>query len=86
MYDIKWIRENPEAFDPGLKRRRLEPLSRELLALDEHARFGAHRRIAIRHLEQAQARRNAASKEIGEAKAKKDEATARNSMIGSGGA
>ena len=35
MYDIKWIRENPEAFDNGLKRRGLEPLSAKLLALDE---------------------------------------------------
>ena len=70
MYDIKWIRENPEAFDSGLKRRGLEPLSAKLLALDET------RRALITKLEQAQARRNAASKEIGQAKAKKDEATA----------
>ena len=69
MYDIKWIRENPEAFDTGLKRRGLEPLSAKLLALDET------RRALITTLEQAQARRNAASKEIGQAKAKKDEAT-----------
>jgi seryl-tRNA synthetase len=70
MYDIKWIRENPEAFDRGLKRRGLEPLSAKLIALDEK------RRGAIMKSEQAQARRNAASKEIGAAKAKKDEATA----------
>ena len=25
MYDIKWIRENPNAFDRGLKRRGLQP-------------------------------------------------------------
>ena len=67
MYDIKWIRENPEAFDGGLKRRGLEPLSGKLLALDEK------RRAAITTFEQAQARRNAASKEIGEAKKAKDE-------------
>ena len=60
MYDIKWIRENPQAFDKGLKRRGLEPLSGKLLALDEK------RRQAITKFEQAQARRNAASKEIGE--------------------
>jgi seryl-tRNA synthetase len=70
MYDIKWIRENPEAFDRGLKRRGLEPLSAKLIALDEQ------RRAAITKSEQAQARRNAASKEIGQAKAKKDETTA----------
>jgi seryl-tRNA synthetase len=74
MYDIKWIRENPEAFDRGLKRRGLEPLSARLLALDET------RRGLIVTLEQAQARRNAASKEIGQAKAKKDEATAQKLM------
>lgn len=70
MYDIKWIREYPEAFDRGLKRRGLEPLSEKLLALDEQ------RRAAITKSEQAQARRNAASKEIGQAKAQKDEARA----------
>ena len=74
MYDIKWICENPEAFDTGLKRRGLEPLSAKLLALDET------RRALITKLEQAQARRNAASKEIGQAKAKKDEATAQKLM------
>jgi seryl-tRNA synthetase len=74
MYDIKWIRENPQAFDKGLKRRGLEPLSGKLLALDEK------RRQAITKFEQAQARRNAASKEIGEAKKKKDEAAAQKLM------
>ena len=38
MHDIKWIRENPEAFDAGLKRRGLEPESAKLLALDEKRR------------------------------------------------
>jgi len=74
MYDIKWIRENPEAFDRGLKRRGLEPLSGKLMKLDET------RRALITKLEQAQARRNAASKEIGQAKAKKDEANAQKLM------
>jgi seryl-tRNA synthetase len=67
MYDIKAIRENPRAFDAGLKRRGLAPMSDTLLALDEK------RRAAITASEQAQARRNAASKEIGEAKKAKDE-------------
>ncbi len=74
MYDIKWIRDNPEAFDKGLARRGLEPLSARLIALDEK------RRAAILKSEQAQARRNAASKEIGAAKTKKDEATAQALM------
>ena len=74
MYDIKWIREHPDAFDRGLKRRGLEPLSKKLLALDEK------RRAAITKFEQAQARRNAASKEIGDAKKTKDEARANTLM------
>ncbi|HET7849098.1 MAG TPA: serine--tRNA ligase, partial [Pseudolabrys sp.] len=74
MYDIRWIREHPDAFDRGLRRRGLEPLSGKLLQLDET------RRALIVKLEQAQARRNAASKEIGQAKAKKDEASAQKLM------
>src|SRR6185312_6579929 len=74
MYDIKWIREHPDAFDRGLKRRGLAPLSDRLIKLDET------RRAIIAKLEQAQARRNAASKDIGQAKAKKEEATAAKLM------
>jgi seryl-tRNA synthetase len=74
MYDIKWIREHPEAFDKGLTRRGLEKLSAKLIALDEK------RRAAITKFEQAQARRNSASKEIGDAKKKKDEAGAQRLM------
>src|SRR5690349_24438605 len=74
MYDIKWIREHPQDFDRGLTRRGLEPLSAKLIKLDEE------RRALITRLEQAQARRNAASKEIGQAKAKKDEAAAQALM------
>ncbi len=70
MHDIKWIRDNAEAFDRGLGRRGLEPQSASLLAIDEQ------RRAAILKSEQAQARRNAASREIGEAKKAKDEARA----------
>jgi seryl-tRNA synthetase len=70
MHDIKWIRENPDAFDAGLKRRGLPPMSASLLAIDET------RRAAILKSEQAQARRNAASKEIGEAKKARDDARA----------
>src|ERR1700719_2040588 len=70
MHDIKWIRDNPEAFDAGLKRRGLAPSSASLLAIDEK------RRAAILRSEQAQARRNSASKEIGDAKKAKDDARA----------
>ena len=70
MFDIKWIRDNPEAFDQGLKKRGLEPLSAHLLELDEE------RRRTLTALQEAQSRRNAASKEIGRAKASKDEARA----------
>ena len=74
MHDIKWIRENPEAFDAALRRRGVGPLSPSLLAIDEK------RREAILAAEQAQARRNAASKEIGDAKKAKDEARAAELM------
>jgi seryl-tRNA synthetase len=80
MYDIKWIRDNATAFDRGLQRRNLDEdslkrfSSKTLLELDER------RRAAITKLEQAQARRNAASKEIGDAKKKEDEATAAKLM------
>jgi seryl-tRNA synthetase len=70
MHDIRRIREHPDEFDRGLKRRGLEPGSSALLALDEA------RRAAITRFETAQARRNAASKEIGGAKKAKDEARA----------
>ncbi len=74
MHDIRWIRENPDAFDRGLTRRGLPPQSAELIALDEK------RRAAILKAEQAQARRNAASKDIGAAKKNKDEAAAQKLM------
>jgi seryl-tRNA synthetase len=61
MYDIKWIRENAEVFDRGLKRRGLKPLAEKLLARDDT------RRAAIANAQKVQERRNAASKEIGAA-------------------
>ncbi|MGJ4911041.1 serine--tRNA ligase [Bradyrhizobium oligotrophicum] len=70
MHDIRSIRDNPQGFDAALTRRGLSPQSSQLLAIDER------RRAAILASEQAQARRNAASKEIGEAKKAKDEARA----------
>jgi seryl-tRNA synthetase len=66
MHDIRAIHENPEAFDDGLRRRGLPPIAESLIALDEK------RRAAILALQRAQERRNAASKQIGAAMARKD--------------
>ena len=74
MFDIKWIRDNPETFDNGLVARGLEPLSDKVLAMDEQ------RRQHLTKLQDAQSRRNAASKEIGKAKAAKDEETEQKLM------
>ncbi len=70
MFDIKALRDDPATFDQGLARRGLSALAAELLALDER------RRSVVTRLQEAQGRRNAASKEIGKAKAAKDNATA----------
>jgi seryl-tRNA synthetase len=74
MYDINWIKANPEAFDHGLSRRGLSPLSSTVLALDDR------RRAAIVALNEMQEKRNRSSKEIGQAKAQKDEARAQALM------
>jgi len=74
MHDIRFIRDNADAFDKALARRGLPPQAARLIALDET------RRAAIQKAEAAQARRNAASKEIGEAKKRKDEAKAKELM------
>jgi seryl-tRNA synthetase len=70
MLDIKWIRENPQALDAALAKRGAEPASARLIELDEK------RRQHIAKLQEAQERRNAASKEIGKAMGAKDQATA----------
>jgi len=70
MHDLRAIRENPAAFDAGLKKRGLNPQSGEILALDEH------RRALQTDLQDLQNRRNAASKEIGSAKKAGDNARA----------
>src|SRR5216683_2338745 len=76
MHDIKWIRDNPEAFDQALARRNLNEedrasfSSKRLIVLDER------RRAAIQKAEAALARRNMASKEIGAAKKSNEEAAA----------
>ena len=68
MHDIRAIRENPAAFDAALARRGLSGMSSEILAIDEG------RRARILAAETAQAAQNAASKEVGAAKARGDEA------------
>ncbi|MCB5409971.1 serine--tRNA ligase [Pseudogemmobacter faecipullorum] len=68
MHDIRMIRENPAAFDTALARRGLEPISPSLLALDEA------RRAKILASETALAEQNRASKEVGAAKARGDDA------------
>ena len=68
MHDIKAIRENPAAFDAGLARRGDAAMSATLLTLDES------RRAKILASEQAQAEQNKASKEVGAAKGRGDEA------------
>ncbi|MGY0794148.1 serine--tRNA ligase [Azospirillum argentinense] len=62
MHDLRAIRENPESFDRGLARRGLEPMSPTVLDLD------SRRRAAQTQLQEMQARRNEAAKEIGLAK------------------
>jgi seryl-tRNA synthetase len=68
MHDIRAIRENPDQFDAALARRGLSPMSSQVLALDEA------RRALIHAAETAQAAQNAASKLVGAAKAKGDDA------------
>jgi seryl-tRNA synthetase len=71
MHDIKWIRDNPAALDRGLARRGLAPEAQRVIEIDER------RRAAIGKAEAAQARRNAASREIGAARKSNEEETAR---------
>ena len=70
MHDIKFIRENPQAFDAGLARRGVEPLSAAILDLD------TDRRSVATQMQEAQSRRNDASKAIGAAMGKGDTAEA----------
>jgi seryl-tRNA synthetase len=74
MHDIKWIRDNPAAFDRALARRGLPGEAARLIDIDER------RRAAIGKAEAAQARRNAASKEIGAAKKSNEEEAAQKLM------
>ncbi|MEY3940596.1 MAG: serine--tRNA ligase [Pseudomonadota bacterium] len=70
MHDLKYIRENPQDFDAALIRRGAAPVAASVLALDEN------RRAVLTEMQNAQARRNEASKAIGAAMGKGDIATA----------
>ncbi len=74
MHDIRFIRENPEAFDAGLAKRGLAAQSGQILSLDTASR------AVTTKLQEMQARRNEASKLIGAAKAQKNEAEAQRLM------
>ena len=75
MFDIKWIRANAEAFDAAVSRRKgVSVRSADLLAIDDR------RRAIIVRLNEAQEQRNALSRQIGQAKAQKDEARAQALM------
>ncbi|MEL0155422.1 serine--tRNA ligase [Sphingopyxis sp.] len=66
MHDIRLIRENPQAFDAGLARRGFEPMSATILAAD------AELRALQTAIQASLARRNEASKLIGQAMAQGD--------------
>lgn len=70
MHDIKYIRENPQDFDAALSRRGAAPVAASILTLDEN------RRAILTEMQNAQARRNDASKAIGAAMGDGDVATA----------
>jgi seryl-tRNA synthetase len=70
MHDLRFIREQPEAFDEGLRRRGLAPIAPHILDLD------AKRRAAQTAMQEMQQRRNEASKEIGAAKKSGGDASA----------
>ncbi len=70
MHDIRFVREQPEAFDEGLKRRGLPPMSAEIVKMD------SERRAAQTEMQELQAKRNEASKQIGELKRKGGDAEA----------
>ena len=74
MHDIKAIRDNPEAYDRGWGSRGLEPQTPAILEIDRQLR------AAQTALQDAQSRRNEASKMIGQAKANRDEAEAQRLM------
>ncbi|MFA5040646.1 MAG: serine--tRNA ligase [Bdellovibrionales bacterium] len=76
MHDIRFIREQPEAFDNALKRRGLSPMSPEILTMD------SERRAAQTEMQELQAKRNEISKQIGEIKRKGGDTAALMQEVG----
>ena len=74
MLDIRWIRDNPEAFDKAMQLRDVDVSAQSLIELDDK------RRAHVTRLQEAQEERNKASKEIGKAKASGDEAAAQKAI------
>jgi seryl-tRNA synthetase len=70
MFDIRWIREEPDALDAGMARRGLEPMAAQLIEIDKR------RRDAQTRAQELQTRRNELSKEIGKAKAAGEDVSA----------
>ncbi len=75
MFDLKWIRECPDEFDRGLARRGLPPTAAPALDLD------SRRRKVQTRLQELQTKRNEASKAIGEAKRRGDDAAAQMAEV-----
>jgi seryl-tRNA synthetase len=69
MFDLKLIRENPEYFDSGWKRRGMDPQTPKIIELDEK------RRTVMTEMQELQAKRNEVSKQIGAMKAKGEDAS-----------
>jgi seryl-tRNA synthetase len=80
MHDIKWIRDNPEAFDRALARRNLSDYDKERFSSRAILKLDEDRRKTIHQVELWQERRNRLSREIGAAKKAKDEAKAAELM------
>ena len=78
MHDLRWIRENPDAFDNALARRGIDAAAQLILELDE-----TRRRIQT-DLQAMQEQRNAASKEIASAMSdgRADAAEAQKAQVG----
>jgi len=69
MIDIKWIIENPDAFNKAMKRRNYDLKAEKIIELNNK------RKADITELQELQSQRNSISKEIGQAKAQKKDAT-----------
>lgn len=68
MHDIRWIRDNPDGFDDALKKRGIKPYAEHVIIIDKNIR------TLTTQIQKAQSRRNEASKQIGKAKSKNEDA------------